>query len=86
MRGKVSGKHGKTRKTRKSTSRKLLVWNTIEQYAGLKSAAASSFFDISCRNIKKDQNRHFLESEQYAGLESARDRNLSVPVSSGGQE
>ena len=56
----------------------------FEQYVGLKLSAASCFFDISFRNIKKVQNRHFLQSEQYAGLESAGGQNLSVLAGSGG--
>ena len=69
MRGSKAGKDEKTLKTPEKPAQKVLKKNTFEQYAGLKFAAASSFSDISCRNIRKEQNRHFLQFEQYAGLE-----------------
>ena len=36
--------------------------NTFEQYAGLKLVAASPFFDISYRNIKKDGFGRFCKT------------------------
>ena len=74
----MHGKHEKTGKARENTSEKVTFWNTIEQYAGLKSVAASHFSDIIFNNIRKAENRYFLESEQYAGLESEQARILPV--------
>ena len=64
-------------------SRKTPVWNTFEQYAGLKKGAASSFSEISVKKSQKRQNRHFLHFEQYAGLEV---QEASFLDDSGGQE
>ena len=46
------------------------IWNTVEQYAGLISGAASPFFEISSQKSQKSQNRAFLQNEQYGRLES----------------
>ena len=74
MRGSDTRKHGKHGKARENTSGKQCIWNTIEQYTGLKLRAASSFSDISFRNIRKGENRHFLTFEQYGRLESEQAR------------
>ena len=58
VRGLDREKHEKTRKTRENTSQKPFTGNTVEQYAGLKFMAASLFFDISFRNIKKAGSGH----------------------------
>ena len=50
------GKHGKVRE---KPARKQPIWNTIEQYAGLKSVAASHFSDEKCDENEKVQNRPF---------------------------
>ena len=86
MRGSGSGKHEKTRKSREKTARKLLIWNTIEQYTGLNFPAASHFSEEKCDGFQKSQNRHFSHFEQYSRLESARSQNLAVLADSGGQE
>ena len=62
------------------------IWNTIEQYVGLNSGAASHFSDEKCDGFRKHQNRHFSAFEQYAGLECPRGQNLSVLADPGGQE
>ena len=71
-------KHEKTRKSRENTSEKVAVGNTFEQYSGLKSCAASPFFNIYFINIEKAENRHFPESEQYGRLESAQPAKLAI--------
>ena len=83
MRQSDPGKHGKTGKAREKALRKVAIWNTFEQYAGLKLVAASRFFDISSKKYQKSQNRTFLGFEQYAGLESCPG---GFPAGSGGQE
>ena len=72
MRGFEERKHEKTRKSQENTSGKLSIWNTIEQYAGLKYVAASPFLWKTFSISRKSRNRHFLHFEQYAGLESAK--------------
>ena len=64
-------------------SRKALIWNTIEQYTGLKSSAASRFFHKNIKKTRKSQNRWFSQNEQYAGLKVPA---LPELADSGGQE
>ena len=59
-------------------SRKHPIWNTIEQYTGLKLSAASLFSEKTFSFLRKRQNRSFSAFEQYAGLESTRAQNLTV--------
>ena len=59
------------------------IWNTIEQYTGLKFLAASPFSEISFKKPQKSQNRHFSAFEQYGRLESCTG---PVRAGSGGQE
>ena len=70
MRGSIRQKDEKTRKSREKPSGKHPIWNTIEQYAGLKCPAASLLFEISSKKSQKGENRRFLENEQYGRLES----------------
>ena len=79
----MSGKDEKTRKTRERPAEKVLMGNTFEQYAGLKSAAASRFSEKTFSFLRKVQNHHFLGFEQYGRLESRLKPGLT---DSGGQE
>ena len=83
MRGSILGKHEKTRKSRENTSRKVFIWNTFEQYVGLKLVAAYPFSEIPSQKSQKSRNRHFLAFEQYAGLKV---QEASFLHGSGGQE
>ena len=76
-------KHGKSGKAREKQSRKQSIWNTIEQYTGLKLSAASLFSEKTFSKSQKSQNRHFPRFEQYGRLKS---RASSGLTDSGGQE
>ena len=52
--------------------------NTIEQYAGLISSAASPFFGRTFSVFRKSRNRTFSAFEQYAGLESLNGRKPAI--------
>ena len=64
-------------------SKKVFIGNTIEQYAGLNLAAASSFSGKSIRRSGKAGNRCFSRFEQYAGLESLEGRKRAVQAAPG---
>ena len=59
MRGSGLGNDEKTRKSRKKTSRKPSIWDTIEQYTGLKPCAASRFSEKNNRNLRKAGKARF---------------------------
>ena len=82
--GDSSGKQRKeTRKSQQKPLRKRAMGNTIEQYAGLNSCAASSFSKKTSRVSRKSENRPFPRFEQYAGLESRLCRDPLVQAARG---